>query len=74
MTFKRLTHCPRCGTEAEGAYPHDVEKPSGMPSPSPSDDVGTPKSATFDTEEWYRYEPCGCVIPPEEHEELIGDD
>lgn len=31
------------------------------------------ESAEIETEEWYRYEPCGCVIPPEEHEELTDE-
>lgn len=70
MTFKRLTHCPRCNTKAKGVYPHDVEKPS---EPKMFVQADPSESATFDTEEWYRYEPCGCVIPPEEHDELIDE-
>lgn len=27
---------------------------------------------TIETEEWVKYLPCGHVVPPEEHEELVN--
>lgn len=68
--FRRLTHCPRCNTRSEACYPEMVHQPQETTPQYPVGESGTPEPATYEAEEWYRYEPCGCVIPPEEQDEL----
>ena len=62
-------------TKTEGCYYQHVEMPSEaiVGITTPDDPAGTPLETSFETEKWYRYEPCGCVIPPEEHQELTED-
>lgn len=69
--FKRLSHCPRCSTKADRVCPEIRQKVEELQKPMRPGEA-TPSDTDLETEEWYRYEPCGCVIPPEEHEELVG--
>lgn len=66
----RLANCPRCSRKAMGIRTKTVPKTDTQMSPDlcdPSDPLD------FETEEWVIYEPCGCEIPPEEHEDRLRD-
>lgn len=35
---------------------------------------GVPEPVEYKTEAWVRYLPCGCVVPPEEHDAVVEED
>ena len=70
---RRPLNCPRCGKQTESQrievvrlseeqeFIRMVEEPAEMSA-----------EATFNTEEWIKYLPCECVVPPEEHKEAVN--
>lgn len=76
MTFRRLACCPRCGAAVGRAMPHAVEVRTELPLVDMGErtrDYGLSQDYTFEAEEWVRFEPCGCVVPPEENEALLEE-
>jgi hypothetical protein len=74
----RPAECPRCGRDTRSAEAYLMAIPGeepGMTVVEPSDG-GLPDEWLSDdhtTERWVKYEPCKCVVPPEEHNYMTSD-
>ncbi|MFC6825642.1 hypothetical protein [Halopelagius fulvigenes] len=70
---RRFTHCPRCGTETNGNEVYRMPIQGDTPDANPADEAATPDRQMVNTEEWIRFLPCECVVPPEEYVELFKE-
>jgi len=71
---RRPKYCPRCEIETVGmrmeAVRNVAEPTRGFV--ETEDEFPTMQNTSYETEEWVKYRPCGHVVPPEEHKELVN--
>jgi len=60
-------NCPHCTERVEKYRPEDVRVVEEEPTMQMGEYDPTDDEMTFEMETWYKAEPCGCTIPPEEH-------
>lgn len=69
---ERLTHCPRCAKVVDTVREYAVKLPNEIsPMVRMEEEPAMTVEQEHRIEEWYQYDPCGCVVPPEERREAI---